>query len=72
MSDKDLSTKPHYHKGQPGFWWYEEPSGLFVFCEHILQDGGMHVRMVKIPWVSVRAALRRKDRVSEVLRGEEE
>ena len=61
MSDKDLKTKPHHHKGQAGFWWYEEPGGIAVVVEFATKYG-IKQRVVTIPWRSLRAALARKDK----------
>ena len=56
---KGLSLKSHKLKGQSA-WWYEEPWGISVCCEHVALDGGKHVQIVKIRWASLQAALRRK------------
>ena len=39
-----------------GAWWYEEPGGVTLVVES--HDETMQLR---IPWQSLRAALRRKD-----------
>ena len=56
MADKDLKTRPHHHRGEGTWWWYEDPKGMTVVVEP------PPTRIVEIPWRSIRAALRRKDR----------
>lgn len=61
MSKKHLSPRPHNIK--PGSWWYEENSGIEV-VHQIRDDYGKYIRTdhIRIPWVSIRAALKRKDK----------
>jgi hypothetical protein len=56
MSNEDLQRKPHNDKsGQ--MWWYEEPAGM-TFVVWPSRD----TREFVIPWRSIRAALRRKEK----------
>ena len=55
MSNKDLSLNPHQIDEHT--WWYEDPQGVFVYVEPATE-----IKTVKIPWRSLRAALKRKDK----------
>ena len=56
MSKKHLSRHPHDIDTRA--WWYEENHGIEIIVESLNEK----MRHLKIPWVSVRAALKRKDR----------
>jgi len=59
MND-DLELKPH--NINPIWWWYEESGGICVV--HGV-GGNASENMVNIPWRSIRAALRRKDKPAQ-------
>jgi hypothetical protein len=61
MANIQLSRAPHSVGPQNRVlareaWWYEETGGISVYI-----DRNGTVSAVKIPWRSIRAALRRKD-----------
>ena len=56
MADKHLHLRPHNVTKQ--FWWYEDRKGLTI-CSEI---NGHSFIVGDIPWRSIRAALKRKDR----------
>ena len=62
MSDKDLTTKPH-NTTDDSCWWYDDPGGINI-VKRIEDENGDYVRVdqVTIPWRSIRAALKRKDK----------
>ena len=60
MSDKDLSKYPHHVNDR--FWWFEEKRGICVCSEAWDPEGGKEVVINYIPWNSIRAALKRKDK----------
>jgi hypothetical protein len=60
MANKDLSLKPHHQKKDESWWWYEENQGISVVVERSQIPG--EVGIFDIPWQSIRAALRRKDK----------
>ena len=61
MVKKYLIRKPHDVTDE--FWWYEENYGLILIVCPIKPDGTRDVTKVfKIPWRSVKAALKRKER----------
>ena len=55
MSKKDLQGKPH--NINPFSWWYEENHGVTVVVEPKPET-----QQIKMPWRSIRAALKRKDK----------
>ena len=55
MSEKDLQKEPH--NINPHSWWYEENYGVTIVVEPVTTT-----RQIKIPWRSIRAALKRKDK----------
>lgn len=59
MADKHLERRPHHQRGEQDWWWYEEPQGIAVVVKG---TSSACTRVVDIPWRSLRAALRRKDR----------
>ena len=61
MAQKHLNRKPHDVTDE--FWWYEENHGLTLIVCPIKPDGTRDVtKSFKIPWRSVKAALKRKER----------
>jgi hypothetical protein len=60
MANKHLRLSPHCKRGEPEWWWYEEPKGVVIVLSPQM-TGGSAVS-VKIPWKSLRGALQRKDR----------
>ena len=56
MGNRHLSRDPHHTKDD-GVWWYEEPVGITLFVEQRTK-----VATIIIPWRSIRAALKRKDK----------
>ena len=58
MSKEHLKLEPH--NIHPGAWWYETNGGIEVCIEP-----RPATQIVYIPWVSLRAALKRKDRPKE-------
>lgn len=56
MSQKHLSLKPH--SVNHNTWWYEENGGIDIYTTAV---NGEQVKL-RIPWVSLRAALKRKDK----------
>ncbi len=60
MSNQDLRLIPHKRRKDPDSWWYEEPQGLWVVVQY--RDNGLRYLHVQIPWRSLRAALKRKDK----------
>lgn len=67
MANKHLKRDAHRLAGRTNWWWYEEPMGIFVLHEAAPGAPGMAVRpaSITIPWSALRAALRRKDKVSD-------
>ena len=61
MAQKDLKNTPHVVN--ENWWWYEENGGLIV-C-HYPSTTDLGTCRVEIPWRSIRAALKRKDRDSQ-------
>ena len=59
MSNKDLSTNPHLVNTH--FWWYEVPRGICV-CTEAFTSEGKKVEINYIPWNSIRAVMKRKDK----------
>ena len=58
MANKDLLLKPHQVKDAVrDTWWYEENYGFHIF----IADSKELIE-IKIPWNSIRAALKRKDK----------
>ena len=58
MANKDLQLKSHQVKDAVrDTWWYEETYGF-----HILTATSEGVIEMNIPWNSIRAALKRKDK----------
>jgi len=58
LANKDLRLAPHRIKDDlRDVWWYEVPSGFRIFT---VETTG--VIEIKIPWKSIRAALKRKDK----------
>lgn len=62
MAKKDLIGKPHTAKSAryPGdeildVWWYEKNAGIEIYVQ------SKPTIIVKIPWKSIRNALKRKD-----------
>lgn len=64
MSDKDLQLAPHTgHNSLGHWWWYEEPGGIGIHSERLIQGFPSNSnRVAFIPWRSIRAALKRKDK----------
>lgn len=61
MANKDLKLSPQ--NIDPFWWWYEEPSGIHIIHEMRDKNGRfIETQQRCIPWDSVRAALRRKDK----------
>ena len=58
MSNKHLKLEPHYPMGRRNWWWYETRAGM----EILYGAEGQAVKYMLIPWSSVRAALKRKDK----------
>jgi len=56
MSNKDLWLKPH--DINTNFWWYEDAQGLAV----VFYNKKVGSIVQKIPWRSLRNALKRKDK----------
>ena len=56
MTKKDLQLKPHSVTSD--FWWYEENQGISICIR--LSSTDTITR--NIPWCSLRAALKRKDK----------
>jgi hypothetical protein len=59
MANKDLSRNPHNMSHD--FWWYEENYGISIIYQ-ITTFKGIEQRERRIPWRSLRAALKRKDK----------
>ena len=59
MSNKDLSEDPK-DIGERG-WFYEEPGGLEVYVDTVGSTPGKPF-IGTIPWRTIRAALKRKDK----------
>jgi len=59
MTNKDLKNSAHKHKGQDSFWWYETSKGIEVYF-HV--PGLPLIPHATIPWASIKAAVRRKDK----------
>lgn len=57
---KHLQLDPH--KVTNDFWWYEENQGICVCIEFKTPTGYRETKVRYIPWHSVRAALKRKDK----------
>lgn len=60
MANKDLRRAPHNRKDGK-VWWYEQPSGIYMCVDPKTEKIGGIIK-VEIPWSSLRAALKRKDR----------
>ena len=60
MSDKDLRFHPHIVNQH--FWWYEEKRGICICTEAHDYKGEKGVELNYIPWNSIRATLKRKDK----------
>ncbi len=66
-----LSNSQHnmrYHMPPEGavWWWYDDPAGLRVYHQAYDEDGvWVSTESAVIPWVSIRAALRRKEQEHE-------
>ena len=60
MSSKHL--KPNPHLVNEHFWWFEETRGICVCTENFSNGEGRKVDVNYIPWNSIRAALKRKDK----------
>jgi len=54
MSAKDLKRSPHLVDDRA--WWYEDIRGIVVVVE------SSKTRLLTLPWRSLRAALKRKDK----------
>jgi len=60
MAKKHLKADAHFVR--QGCWWYEENGGVSVIVEHSdKNDVFIKTEHYKIPWSSIRAALKRKD-----------
>jgi len=64
VSDKDLQLAPHQGDCTLGeWWWYEEKGGIGIHSDRLIRGFPENTnRVAFIPWRSIRAALRRKDR----------
>lgn len=66
MANKHLSRQPRDIKvlhGARDAWCYEESGGIFAVTEHANLSGEYTgTSTTLIPWVTIRAALRRKDK----------
>ena len=61
MSAKHLKLKPHNISNE--LWWYEANAGIEVVARFEDKPTGVViVRIHVIPWRSIRAALKRKDK----------
>ena len=61
MSNKDLNRSPKF--ASDNVWWYEETSGIEIHIDHKYEDGiKFSHQVITIPWRSIRAALKRKDK----------
>lgn len=60
MSDRDLRAGPYIVNQH--FWWYEVKRGICICTEAFTHEGTRHVEINYIPWNSIRAALKRKDK----------
>ncbi len=58
MANKDLQKERH--NINPFWWWYEMRSGIKIY--HKNPDSIIGKESPVIPWRSIRAALKRKDR----------
>lgn len=58
MSEKHLSRKPHESK-DGAWWWYETRAGITVYTNEVARN---ERNPLLIPWQTIRAALKRKDR----------
>lgn len=59
MGKKHLDRNRHSHLGQEDWWWYEEWGGIDVVVTQRATEAGTVI--IRIPWRSIRAALKRKD-----------
>ncbi len=60
MANKHLQKEPHRIDNDT--WWYEEIDGIYIIhweYDDNLNRTSVHIR---IPWLSIRSALKRKDR----------
>lgn len=55
MANNHLQRKPH--DVTEDLWWYEEPGGICICFKN-----GNRFNQALIPWRSVRAAIKRKDK----------
>lgn len=60
MADKHL--KAARHKVNNEFCWYEEKRGICICTQAFNNGRGKYVILNYIPWNSIRAALKRKDK----------
>ena len=60
--NKDLKLEPHHLKGRPGIWWYEVPRGIKIYVRDTTIDHPSNLVIFKIDWVTLRNALKRKDK----------
>lgn len=63
MSNKDLREKPHHINNTDKIWWYEESAGMcIVTSPYHPSYGSVNCEIRVIPWKTIRAALKRKEK----------
>ena len=63
MANKHLKRKPQHASDVERWWWYEDTHGVdIVVTQAALEHGANGTAILTIPWRSIRAALRRKDK----------
>ena len=60
MAKEHLKREPH--NLSEDVWWYEENAGIDLHLETVCPNGGHSHESYLIPWVTIRAALKRKDK----------
>ena len=60
MSNKDLLRTSHAIRDDKDAWWYEEEKGICLVVSDPSKD--RNTFQFTIPWRSLRAALKRKDK----------
>lgn len=59
MAKEHLSLKPHNLSEK--VWWYDNMKGIEIVVAHF--DSKVNTEIVVIPWRSIKAALKRKDKL---------
>ena len=62
MSNKDLSPCPTDIKSHGSMWFYEQGAGIKIYCDRNEGEENRPIVSGVIPWQTVRAAIKRKDK----------